>query len=214
LTSIRTALTLIEEGIAGAVTPETEPIIHIAQSEADRLIRLINDLLDVRKIEEGKFTLKLSEVAPRDLVEKAIDSVRNIAKESQIELVSDIKVTSSLRCDEDRIIQVLTNLLSNAIKYSPPNEQVSVSVEANGQACLFVVVDSGCGISESQIHKLFGRFEQLQSTLDSHKKGSGLGLFISKAIVEHHGGLIGVDTSSQKGSRFWFELPTSHHSSN
>lgn len=214
LTSIRTALTLIEEGLAGAITSETAPIIGIAQSEADRLIRLINDLLDIRKIEEGKFVLKLSEVEPRQLIEKALDSVRNIAKESQVELVSDVEAADALRCDEDRIIQVLTNLLSNAIKYSPPQEKVSVSVKQNGEKCLFAVADGGCGISDSEVHKLFGRFEQLQSDLATPKQGSGLGLFISKAIVEHHGGLIGVDTKLKKGSRFWFELPTGKTTSN
>jgi PAS domain S-box-containing protein len=210
LTSIRTALSLIEEGVAGTITAETKPIIEIAQSEADRLIRLINDLLDIRKIEEGKFDLNLSEVDPKLLVEKALDSVRNIAKDSQVELVSEVIAASSLCCDEDRIIQVLTNLLSNAIKYSPPHERVSVSVQEGKEAYLFAVVDAGCGISEGQIHKLFGRFEQLQSNMRGQKHGSGLGLFISKAIVEHHGGLIGVDTSGEKGSRFWFELPAAH----
>jgi PAS domain S-box-containing protein len=207
LTSIRTALGLIEEGVAGNVTEETAPIIHIAESEADRLIRLINDLLDIRKIEEGKFLLKLSEVEPARLIEQALDSVRNIAKEARVELVSDIKTTKRLLCDEDRIIQVLTNLLSNAIKFSPPHKQVSATVEQNGTSCRFVIVDSGCGILEDQADKLFGRFEQLQSAQDGKKIGSGLGLFISKTIVEHHGGAIGVDTSYKEGSRFWFDLP-------
>jgi PAS domain S-box-containing protein len=207
LTSIRTALGLIEEGVAGTVTEETAPIIQIAESEADRLIRLINDLLDIRRIEEGKFVLKLSEVTPQQLLDKAFDSVRNIAKEAGVELVSDVNAHNQLLCDEDRIIQVLTNLLSNAIKFSPANTKVSAGVEQIGERCRFAIVDSGCGILEEQVEKLFGRFEQLNSAQNGKKIGSGLGLFISKTIVEHHGGAIGIDSSYKEGSRFWFELP-------
>lgn len=211
LTSIRTALSLIEGGTVGPMGPETQPVLQIAQSEADRLIRLINDLLDIRKIEEGKLLLNLVEVDPAQLISKALDSVRNIALETGIELVSDVQSTKALRCDEDRIIQVLSNLLSNAIKYSPPQQKVSVTFAENESKCLFSVMDSGCGISDNQVHKLFGRFEQVSSPNSGQnwqKGGSGLGLFISKTIVEHHGGHIGVDTSYKNGSRFWFDLPT------
>lgn len=209
LTSIRTALGLIEQGVAGNVTNETAPVLHIAQSEADRLIRMINDLLDIRKIEEGKFSLRLVNVSAKALIETAIAAVSNLARESKIELVSEINSSSLIYCDSDRIVQVLTNFLSNAVKFSSANNKVITSAEEKEGKILFAVIDFGEGIAKDQLPLLFGRFEQLDLASDKPRSGSGLGLFISKTIVEHHGGSIGVDVSSKDQTRFWFTLPIS-----
>jgi PAS domain S-box-containing protein len=209
LTSIRTALGLIEDGVTGTPTSETAPVIQIAQSEADRLIRMINDLLDIRKIEEGKFTLRLNDVSAKTLIETAMDAVGNLAKEGNVVLTSEVNSPSNTYCDSDRIVQVLTNLLSNAIKFSKPGDKVITSAEESDGKVIFAVTDFGAGIAEEQIAQLFGRFEQLESTNDRTKCGSGLGLFISKTIVEYHNGEIGVDISRKDRTRFWFELPIS-----
>jgi two-component system, LuxR family, sensor kinase FixL len=209
LTSIRTALGLIEQGVVGPLTSETGPVLQIAQSEADRLIRMINDLLDIRKIEEGKFSLRLGNAYAKPLIETAIAAVSNLAKESKVELVSEITCFSAIYCDSDRIVQVLTNFLSNAIKFSSADNKVITSAEEVDGKVLFAVIDFGVGITEDQLPQLFGRFEQLDSTSDRTKYGSGLGLFISKTIIEYHNGTIGVDISAKEQTRFWFELPIS-----
>lgn len=210
LTSIRASLGLIEGGLAGEISAKTAQLIQIARSESDRLIRLINDILDIRKIEAGRLELKREDVLPAKLVDISIDSVRAMAAEAGVNLVEKTEHTEGAEgvlCDRDRIVQVLTNLLSNAIKFSPRDSTVSVAVERLDYAFKFSVTDFGSGIAEDQLPKLFGLFQQLDSSDSRPKGGTGLGLAISKAIVEEHGGKIGVESLKQKGSVFWFELP-------
>ena len=210
LTSIRTALGLLEGGFAGDLTASAKPVLQIAQSESDRLIRLINDLLDIRKIEEGKLVLNYTANASDELIDAAVDGMKALADESEINLIRKVQAPLSIECDRDRILQVLTNLLSNAIKFSPPKGSVELSVEQTETTTIFAVRDDGPGVSEQEAHKLFGQFEQLGSSFNRQKHGSGLGLAISKAIVEHHGGTIAIDSSVSSGCRFWFEIPILH----
>jgi PAS domain S-box-containing protein len=207
LTSIRAALGLIEGGLAGDMTEKAGQLTHIARTESDRLIRLINDILDIRKIEAGKLELKKEPVWPHELLEDTFNSVLPMAAESKVELVKNIVDEQPLLIDRDRMVQVLTNLVSNAIKFSDANKQVQVSVTRTDNSSRFSVSDSGPGIPDNQIHKLFGLFQQLDSSDSRPRGGTGLGLAISKAIVEQHGGNISVDSIVGKGSTFWFELP-------
>jgi PAS domain S-box-containing protein len=207
LTSIRASLGLIEGGLAGPITQKTAQLTQIARSESDRLIRLINDILDIRKIEAGRLELKREEVLPAELVSITLDGVRAMATESGISLVSEVNVNYNIACDRDRVVQVLTNLMSNAIKFSPRGSTVFVAVEPTDHRVRFSVSDAGPGIPEDQRHRLFGLFQQLDSSDSRPKGGTGLGLAISKAIVEQHAGEIGVDSGGEQGSTFWFELP-------
>ncbi len=210
LTSIRGSLGLMEGGLAGEIPDKARRFIEIARSESDRLIRLINDILDLRKIEAGKLDLRMEELSAAELVQASIDSVRGMSFEACVQLVTNLPAGDSrISCDRDRIIQVLTNLLSNAIKYSPSNTAVVLDVKLaeRPQFLLFSIKDSGSGIAISQLPKLFGKFQQLDSSDSRAKGGTGLGLSISKAIVEQHGGRIGVETATGQGSTFWFELP-------
>jgi signal transduction histidine kinase len=126
-----------------------------------------------------------------------------------ISLVAIVDTSQIVNCDEDRIIQVLTNLISNALKFSPSGAKVSVEVEPGpGGTIRFNVKDNGPGISPEQSHKLFARFQQLDQSDSRQKGGTGLGLAITKAIVEEHGGTIGVESVAGHGSNFWFCLPS------
>ncbi len=210
LTSIRGSLGLMEGGLAGDLPDKAKRFIEIARSESDRLIRLINDILDLRKIEAGKLELRMADIAPADLVQASVDALRGMAHEANVHLVTSVTGSGVLISgDSDRIIQVITNLLSNAIKYSPSDTNVVLNAAPaeRPRFLRFSIKDSGAGIAVSQLPKLFGKFQQLDSSDSRAKGGTGLGLAISKAIVEQHGGRIGVETAVGKGSTFWFELP-------
>ncbi|MBU6450332.1 MAG: PAS domain S-box protein [Cyanobacteria bacterium REEB67] len=208
LTSIRGSLGLIENGIVGDVSAQALTFVTIARSESDRLIRLINNILDLRKIEAGKLELKVADVAVDELVQSAVSGLEGMAGEGAVKLTGPPSTGQILPLDRDLINQVLTNLISNAIKFSPADGQVEVSLDvSNDHSIRFAVHDQGPGIPAAQAHKLFGKFQQLDSSDTRSKGGTGLGLAIAKAIVEQHGGAIGVDSVEGEGATFWFTLP-------
>lgn len=208
LTSIRGSLGLIDGGLAGPITDKTKTLVTIACEESDRLIRLINDILDLRKIEAGMLELRISRVAPTELVEKVVKNLGGLTAQSGITLVAhSCEDVQSLDCDADRIMQVLTNIVSNAIKFSPRGQNVSIAVSGDEHLVKFSVEDHGPGIPPEQQHKLFGKFQQIDQSDRRNKDGSGLGLAISKALIEQHGGTIGFDSGPKGGTIFWFSLP-------
>ena len=207
LTSIRGSLGLIEGGLTGPVADKTLQFIQIARAESDRLIRLINEILDIRKIEAGKLELKVRAIAADELAATVAESLKGMADTAGIFLENKVQSDVKLHCDRDRITQVLTNLVSNAIKFSSHGQTVVIKF-ARGESGLyrFSVIDHGPGIPQSEQGKLFGLFQQLDASDSRSKGGTGLGLAISKAIVELHGGKIGIDSTPNEGSTFWFEL--------
>ena len=207
LTSIRAALGLIEGGKVGELPAKAMEFIKIGRSEADRLIRLINDILDIKKIEAGRLELNKALVDPRKLVSRTIDAISAIAKEAGVSINSKITTTNQIQGDFERLMQVLTNLVSNAIKFSPKDSVVTVTVETRLNWIRFGIKDEGPGIPEDQIPKLFAMFRQLDSSDARRKGGTGLGLSIAKSIVEQHDGTIGVESEVGNGSLFWFEIP-------
>jgi PAS domain S-box-containing protein len=206
LASIRTALGLMES-FSDELSDKTRPVVRIAAAEADRLMRLINDILDMRKVESGKLELALDAFDASDLVRKAIEGIDSLAHEAQVTVKNEANTALDVYCDGDRILQVLSNILANAIKYSPSPGKVIVACEKSGSSCKISVRDFGPGVAKNQAHKLFGRFEQLRAKDGKNRAGSGLGLAIAKAIVEQHGGEIGVELPDGGGSIFWFSLP-------
>lgn len=209
LTSIHASLRLIEGGLAGQVSEKVSRLVTIARTESDRLIRLINDILDIRKLEAGRLELKLREKPVEELVLGAFAATQGMAREASVTLKQEIEYHGSIKCDADRVVQILANFLSNAIKYSPKDAEVRLHVESAADMVRFSVTDSGQGIPEGEMHKLWGKFQQLDSSDTRQKGGTGLGLAISKGLAEQHGGRVGVVSSVGKGTTFWVELPGS-----
>ena len=208
LTSIRASLGLMQGGVAGELSDMAKQLVDIGREECDRLIRLINDILDIRKIEAGKMTLKLNEVKPAQLLQVAMEGMKSLADEMGIELAASHFAPGLVTCDEDRILQVLTNLISNAIKFSPSGRNVSVNTEwVDSEWLRFSIADRGAGIPPELVPRLFQKFQQLDQSDTRSRGGTGLGLAICKAIVDEHHGRIGVQTELGEGSTFFFELP-------
>jgi PAS domain S-box-containing protein len=207
LTSIRGSLGLIEGGLTGPLSDKTLQFIKIARAESDRLIRLINEILDIRKIEAGKLELKLRAVSARELTAAVAESLKGMAEAAGVYLENTVVSGVKLHCDKDRVTQVLNNLVSNAIKFSGHGQTVVIKFGNTSPGVYrFSVIDRGPGIGLDEQSKLFGLFQQLDGSDSRRKGGTGLGLAISKAIIELHGGEIGVDSREGDGATFWFEL--------
>ncbi len=208
LTSIRGSLSLMDGGRAGELSPRAQQLVKVARSESERLIRLINDILDIKKIESGKLELRIEPIEVKELVNESIAGIYGFAEQANVRITPQVDALGILNCDKDRVEQVLANLISNAIKFSPPKGEIVVRVSQNPNGnWRFSVTDHGQGIAEEELHKLFGLFQQLDPSDSRRKGGTGLGLAICKALVEKHGGKIGVESKPGRGSIFWFELP-------
>lgn len=208
LTSIRGSLGLMEGGAVGKLPPKARELIGIARQNADRLIRLINDILDLEKIEAGKIQLNIAALDPAALVERTVAELRAMALQYKVRITPVIQQRDAVAGDNDRVIQVLTNLVSNALKFSPEDGEVGITVADGGPGfARFTITDQGPGLTDEQRARLFGRFVQLEAADTRKRGGTGLGLAISRSLVEQQSGRIGVDSEPGKGSSFWFELP-------
>lgn len=208
LTSIRGSLGLMEGGAVGELPPKARDLVRIARQNADRLIRLINDILDLEKIESGKIQLQIQQLDPNEVVESTVAELRGMAVLYKVSMETRVECADAIAGDRDRVIQILTNLLSNAIKFSPEGGMVTVMLTTGAPGFLrCAVTDRGQGIPAEARERLFNRFEQLEPANTRKRGGTGLGLAISRSLVEQQGGRIGVDSEAGKGSTFWFELP-------
>jgi PAS domain S-box-containing protein len=207
LTSLLSSLTLLSTGSSGRLDAQSTKIVASAEDELTRLIRLINDLLDVAKMEAGKLELQLDGFEVSSIVSAAVNAVSGLAKVKEIS-IDVVKTKAEIVADKDRVVQVLVNLLSNAIKFSPQGGSIQISVEETADWLELSVIDHGPGIPRDSRDLIFERFKQLKgaAALDV-SVGSGLGLAICKKIVQAHSGSIGVDSKEGEGSRFWFRIP-------
>ncbi len=208
LTSIRGSLGLLAAGKLGEVPEKGRRMLEIAVQNTDRLVRLINDILDIERIESGTVTMELKPVDASELVHQSVEVMAAMAEKAGVRLYSWAD-QQPLEADPDRILQVLTNLLSNAIKFSPPESEVSLTTEVGEGEVVFRVRDAGRGIPPDRLESIFERFSQVDSSDAREKGGTGLGLAICRSIVQQHGGRIWVESTVGEGSTFTFTLPTS-----
>jgi signal transduction histidine kinase len=208
LTSIKGSLSLMRSGVVGKLNEMSESLLLIAETETDRLIRLINDILDLAKIEARKLPLSVAWHSLPALIETTFQSLQGLAQQAQVELVTTQLPLIDINVDKDRIHQVLTNLLSNALKYSPKGAPVVIHCDLTPENELFIEVrDAGRGIDPQDQELIFQKFRQITNPKNPLVKGTGLGLAIAKAVVEEHGGQIGVKSQPGQGSVFYFTLP-------
>jgi PAS domain S-box-containing protein len=206
LTSIRGALGLLSSGLLGTVAEKGQRMLEIAVSNTDRLVRLINDILDLERIGSGKTEIARGSVDARAVMGQALEGVLSMADQAGIHLAIE-PASADLLGDADRIVQTLTNLLGNAIKFSPAGTTVTVSGAPSGAYFAFCVSDQGRGIPEGKRGTIFERFSQVDASDSRDKGGSGLGLAICQSIVEAHGGRIWAEPNHPAGSRFQFTIP-------
>jgi PAS domain S-box-containing protein len=206
LTSIRGSLTLLSSGVLGALPDEAIDVVAIAERNTLRLITLINDILDLERLESDQIETQIAPTSLRTVAQRSLDAVRGLADVQGVLLVSAVPEIAVLG-DGDRLVQVLVNLLSNAVKFSERGSSVEVTAETRNGAGLVRVVDHGRGIPADALGRLFQRFTQVEASDSRQKGGTGLGLAICKVIVEQHGGEIGVESEPGRGSTFWFKVP-------
>ena len=207
LTSIRGSLGLLAGGVLGPLSSDGERMLTIAVNNTDRLIRLINDILDIERLDAGRVGLDRRICDLSEILEQSVDGVRGVAEQVDVRL--EVSATSArLDADPDRVIQTLTNLLGNAIKFSSSGATVWLRVARLKDDLLFSVRDEGRGIPPEKIVSIFERFSQVDASDAREKSGTGLGLAICRSIVQQHGGSIWAESDGEgKGSTFYFTLP-------
>jgi signal transduction histidine kinase/DNA-binding response OmpR family regulator len=213
LTSIRGALGLLSAGLLGNVDPKAQNLLRIAVSNTDRLIRLINDILDLERMESGRAPLSIRRCSLRELAQQSVETMTAMADAASVGidlLAGDDAIYFD--GDADRITQVITNLLSNAIKFSPPESTIHLHLASDANYVTLRVEDEGRGIPVDKLETIFDRFQQVEASDARQKGGTGLGLAICRTIAHQHNGSIWAEPNdSGKGVSLWLELPCHGH---
>ena len=205
LTAISLWSSLIRTGKLGKISRKQKDACTIIKKESFRLSSLINDVLDLSKLEKGKMVLKPSRILVRDLCN--VESLHSLTKERRISIVHAIPFGLTVTVDPDRFKQAIYNLVSNAIKFTPPGGTIRIEGKQGNPGTTIIVSDTGIGIAQDKIGKLFSKFYQIENYLTRRTSGTGLGLSITKQIVELHGGTISVESFVGKGTTFTILLP-------
>ncbi len=197
----------MQDGLYGDLPPKTKEVLDRVQKNGKHLLGLINDVLDLSKIEAGQLVLGLAEYSMKDIVQTVVSATESLAAAKKLPLTVAVSDQMPLgRGDERRIAQVLLNLVGNAIKFTDDGEVRIAASAANGMFSV-AVIDTGPGIAVAEQARIFHEFHQVDSSNTKKKGGTGLGLAIAKRIVELHGGKIWVKSEPGNGSTFQFDLP-------
>ncbi len=208
LTSIKGYIDLILDGEAGEINEIQQEFLSIVKENSDRLVELINDMLDISRIESGRIVLKVQPLDVAERIAGAVNTFRAVLDQQgrtiSVSVDPDLPLAAG---DPDRVGQVLINFISNAIKYSPAGGDVNVSASQVGSMVRVAITDSGIGIAPEDQARLFTKFYRVDSSLTREIGGTGLGLSICKSIIDLLGGQVGLKSEANKGSTFWFDLP-------
>jgi len=201
---------LILDKQCGNLTPEQEEYLGEVLHSARDLFLLINDILDLTKIEVGKLELELSEVPLPELLSRSLTILKEKASKHNIQLSCEVKeIPACIIADERKLKQIIYNLLANAVKFTPDGGRVRMEAESAGSFVQVSIEDTGIGIKEQDLQRIFDPFEQAESSLSRRFQGTGLGLSLTRSMVELHGGKIWAESEGEgKGARFFFLMPT------
>ncbi|HKK98389.1 MAG TPA: ATP-binding protein [Marivita sp.] len=207
LTSIKGALSLLNSGTLGKLPKQASQVLSIANRNSDRLLNVINDILDYEKLASGNMNFSDDRVDLKALVEEALENMNGYAEVNDVTLVPELPSSEAhIFGDADRLMQVLVNLVSNAAKFSPLNGTVTIKLQQTDNGWRVAVSDCGPGIPVSMVSRIGEPFMQFEATRDKKHLGTGLGLTIVKRILSHHDSALVVNTSEGKGSEFAFEV--------
>ncbi|MCX8067007.1 MAG: GAF domain-containing protein [Anaerolineae bacterium] len=208
MTSIKGYADLLVLGMAGPLNEQQKHFINIIRNNAERMVALVNDLLDISRIESGRLQLDLRALHIREVVDQVVTALQPRAQNKNLTLTANVPTDlPPVWGDPNRVAQILTNLISNAIQYTPPGGRVTVSAQTNGDMLEISVADTGIGISKEDQKKIFDRFFRANDPLVQETPGTGLGLPITASLVQMHGGQIWVESELGEGSTFTFTLP-------
>jgi PAS domain S-box-containing protein len=212
LTSIKGAVGLLAGGVTGALPPKAGEMAKIAQSNVERLGRLVDDILDLQRIESGRISMDKRSCDIADLMKESAESVHLVAETESVTIVTS-HCPGLIRADRERMTQAFVNLLGNAIKFSPRGGRIKFAAERTAGSVLFRVKDEGRGIPREKLETIFERFVQVDASDAREKGGTGLGLAICRSIVEQHGGRVWAESEPGRGSTFYVQLPLAESNS-
>jgi signal transduction histidine kinase len=207
LSVIRENVSLIEDGLAGAINDKQKKLLGTARQNVDHITALLARILDVSLINERALEIKLETINLSELAKRAVTLLQDLADNKRVSLELGVPEKVQVKADPEQILQVFINLIDNAIKYNREEGKVKVSIEPGESEVRVAVEDSGIGIDKKELPLLFERFIRLKNADDLGIKGSGLGLYICRGIIELHGGKIWVESEQGKGAKFIFSLP-------
>jgi len=207
MTPMKAQLQMLLESYFGKLNEKQKQSIEMILRNTERLDKLIIDILDISRIQAGRLKFELKKVQPVDCIRESITNMKPLADEKNIAITIKIDKLPKITLDNDRVTQVLTNLIDNAIKFTPEKGKITIEAKKQKNDILVKVKDTGIGISEENLKRIFNPFLQIDSSYSRKYKGTGLGLAICKGIVEQHGGKILAKSKLDKGSTFYFTLP-------
>lgn len=207
ITAVKGYLDTIFSQYGSSLDSEAKELLQMTELNSERLNKLLNDLMDISRIEQGSLQIKLSDVSLQPLINEVLSNLLLDARKKKISLTQEGDLDTGVKADPDRLKEILTNLVGNAVKYTPDGGRVVVKVKKESGLAQVSVVDNGGGISEEDQKHLFEKFYRVENEQTRTVKGSGLGLFITKQLVEKMGGQIGISSKAGAGSTFYFTLP-------